>query len=363
MTSNQSVEYSDPLLIEWFANRLGFRYLANRLPGDLYPPYLLVSTGLFLDYGIVDSYNYFVSGRSSIVEDPMSIIIAFGIILSVVGIRWIRDAYAKAVSDLRITERDNEKLSENKDNFTPIIRFRYKLIVTAIGIALNFGNLFILLELSTVIAIEGIVATVILNLLVVPLVYIPLIIEFALLYFGIHFLFPRRIARSDLELYYYDPRNMGGFATVGQLLKRTYYLFTAGLLLYFTLVYAAVVFSNFIPTPYPDPAPIIAVTFSLVWLVGLTSIGYSMYRIHRVMRAKKEQTLREIDNEIRELIDDPYDINTAHIADPDVREDFQHRIDQVKNTREYPSTFTMWSQIAVSVLLPQALQLVVQTTM
>lgn len=359
MTGGQTVSYENSLLIEWIAERLGFGRLVSILPGELYPPYLLVASGLLLDYVVVDSYNYFISGQSSIVRDPMSIVIAIGIILAVVGIRWMRDAYADAVADLRISERESGNLSIGTDPFTPIIPLRYKLLAYGIGVTLLYGNLFVLLGLSTVIAIEGFVATVLLNLIVIPLVYAPLIVEFALLYAGIHFLLPRRIARANLELFYYDPRNMGGFATVGQLLKRSYYLFTAGLLLYFTLIYAAVIFP-IIPTPYPEPEPIIAVAFSMLWLVGLASIGYSMYRIHMVMKRKKEEKIRELEDEIREMLDDPYDINTSHIADADKREDIQHRIAQIRGTREYPSTFTMWSQIGVSVLLPQALNLAVQ---
>lgn len=360
MTRDDTGFYEEPLLIEWIANRLGFGSLANVLPGDLYPPYLLVASGLVLDYIVVDSYNYFISGRSSVVEDPMSIVIALGIILAVGSIRWMRDAYGEAVSDLRISERENENLSTDDGLFTPIIPFQYKLLAYGLGAALLYGNLFVLLGLSTVIAIEGVVATVLLNLLVIPLVYAPLIVEFALLYFGLHFLLPQRIAQADLDLFYYDPRNMGGFATVGRLLKRSYYLFTAGLMLYFTLIYATVIFPDIIPTPYPEPGPIVAIAFSVLWLVGLTSIVYSMSRIHRVMKRKKEEKIRELEDEIRVILDDPYDINTAHITDPDKREEIQHRINQVKSTREYPSTFTMWSQIALSVLLPQALNLAVQ---
>jgi len=349
---------NDPLLIEWVATRLGFERIANILPWNVYPPYLLVASGLLLDYGVVDSYNYFISGRSSIVSDPISSVIPVGIILGVVGIRWMRDAYADAVTDLRISDRETSTRTET-DRFTPIIPFRYKLGAYGIGVALFYGNLFILLGLSRVLAIEGVVSTVLLNFFVIPLVYAPLIIEFALLYIGVHFLLPRRIAHADLELFYYDPRNMGGFATVGRLLKRSYYLFTAGLLLYFALLYAPVIFPV-IPTPYPEPEPIAAVVFSGIWLVGLSSIGYSMYRIHMVMKRKKETKIRELEDEIRELLDNPYDINTSHLADADKREEIQHRLTQIKGTREYPSTFTMWSQIALSVLLPQALNLAVQ---
>jgi len=358
--------YRDRLMIERIASRLGFDWLAARLPGDVYPPYVLVAVALVVQFGVVDGYNFFVTGRSTVLDNPTSVITGLGLILAVAGSRWMRDSYAEAVADLRPSERDGT-VGETGDAgkplpeaFRSIVPVRVTLAFLVIGYLAFFGNAVVLLGIDTLVEIRGVVGTILRDFIVLPAVVVPAMIEFGVLYLGIHVGLPRKIAAADLDLFYYDPRDMGGFAAVGQLLKRSYYLLTVGLLLYFFLVYGPVILSGILPTPFPEPEAPILVMFTVLWFAGVASIAYSMYRIHTVMARKKAATIREIEDEIREILDDPYDINTAHIADHDRREAIEHRLQQVRATKEYPSTFTMWSQILISVLLPQALQLAVQ---
>ena len=358
MEGEEVARYKDSLLIDYIARKLGFQRLAGRLPIDVPPAYIFVVSVLLVQYGVIDTYNYFIVGKASIATDPLSILVPIGFIVAVVGIHWMRDSYAEAIASLRVSEQKTD--AELPTLFEEIVPFRAKLYGWVIGLVLIYTNLFVLLGASTVIEIEGVVQTLFSNLLVVPFITIPLLVEFALLYVGIHVLVPRRIAKADLDLFFYDPRRMGGFAKIGQLLKRSYYLYTVGLLLYFFLIYGPIIFDDILFTPYPEPSVAIAAMFSLLWLVGVISIGYSMYRVHVIMAAKKEQRIDEIEAEIRGLLEDPYDIHSSNLANYDQYEEIQHRLEQVRATREYPSTFTMWSQIGISVLLPQALNLVVQ---
>jgi hypothetical protein len=153
---------------------------------------------------------------------------------------------------------------------------------------------------------------------------------------------------------------MGGLGPVGTLFKRSYYLYTVGLVLYVAVVYGPTLLSGIVPTTYPEPAPVLWVLFSVLWLLGVVSVAHSMYRVHRVMAAKKAAKISEIEAEIYGQLDEPFDIAADHIEDPETRASIQHRLDQVRATREYPSTFAMWTQLAVSVLLPQVLQLTTQ---
>lgn len=359
-------DYRERLLVERLAALLGFEWVTDRFPGDVYPPYLLVATALVIQYGVVDTYNVFVGGQSTVLADPFSIVSGLGLILAVAGSRWMRDQYAEAVADLRLSERSGGGATVPGDGgslrgaFRTVVSQRVKLAFLAIGLAAYFGNAFVLLGVDTIFEIHGVLGGILQDFVVMPVVYVPAMIEFGVLYLGIHVGLPRRIAAADLDLFFYDPRDMGGFAGVGQLLKRSYYLLTAGLLVYFVLVYGPVVLSGYLPNPDPTPEAPVAVMFTGLWLAGVASIAYSMYRMHTVMAGKKAEKIREIEAEIREILADPYDINTAHIADHERREAIEHRLERVRATREYPSTFTMWSQIAISVLLPQALQVAVQ---
>lgn len=358
MEGEEPTRYKETLLIDYIARKFGFQRLTGRLSIDVPPAYLFVVSVLLVQYGVVDSYNYFIADKASLATDPLSILVPIGFVVAVVGIHWMRDSYAEAIASLRVSEQKTD--AEITSLFEEIVPFRVKLYGWAIGLVLIYINLFVLLGASTVIEIEGVVQTVFSNLLVVPFITVPLITEFALLYVGIHVIVPRRIAKADLDLFFYDPRKMGGFAKIGQLLKRSYYLYTVGLLLYFFLIYGPIIFDEILFTPYPEPSVAIAAMFSLLWLVGVISIGYSMYRVHVIMAAKKKQRIEEIETEIRGLLDDPYDIHSSNLADHEELEEIQHRLEQVRSTREYPSTFAMWTQIGISVLLPQALNLVVQ---
>lgn len=233
-----------------------------------------------------------------------------------------------------------------------------RAVVYGIAVVGTYVNLVMNVGLRDIAAAEG-AATLVSWLIIWEVAYYPFVIEFALMYFGVHILLPRRIANADISMFFFDPRNMGGFAPVGQLLKYSYYFYTVGLLLYFILVYGSVLFS-FGGTVPSKPGLLEALFFSAVWIVGVASIAYSMLRMNRVMSGKKEQRLRELEAEMEEVIENPYDINNSEITDEQQLNDINRRRQEIRDTRVYPATFTMWSQIAISVLLPQALNTAVQ---
>ena len=362
MSESDKNKYKEELLIEQIANALGFDWLAERLSVDIPPTYLLIVTALIVQIGILDSYNYFIVDKNSFVNDPSRLIVLAGTIIAVVGVRWMRDKYAKAMTDLKISQRDSVTDSDLEGRFEYIVPYRVKVLISAIAVIILYINLFFNRGFNTMVEINGFVRGVVVNLFIFPFVQIPLIVEFGLIYFSVHFLLPRYIAKADFDLFFYDPRNMGGFSSIGDLLKQSYYLYTACLLIYFLFVYWPTIltsFTDFTP-PVPEPGVAEAIFFSAFWLLGVISIAYSMYRVHNVMARKKEEAIQEIEEEIQEILDDPFDINANHIKNKEKREEFQHRIAEIRGTKEYPSTFTMWSQIAISVILPQVLQLTVQ---
>jgi len=87
-----------------------------------------------------------------------------------------------------------------------------------------------------------------------------------------------------------------------------------------------------------------------------------MLATHRIMAGEKDDRIRELEAELRETIENPYDITDSGVTNEARFADIERRLAEVRETKVYPATFTMWSQIAVSVLLPQALQLAVSAT-
>lgn len=349
--------FREPLLVERLAALLGFEGLARALPGrNVYPPYLLVAVLLVFDVGVVNGAKYFTGNEHVLLSTPTVVAGYAAFVLAAVGIRYMADGYARAITDLRVDERD---VDAEEGAFERTVSLRTKLVVYAVSALALYVHVFVNVGVSDILAVEGPLGLVN-QLFVWQVAYVPFVVEFALLYFGVHVLLPRRIARADIGLFYYDPRNMGGFAAVGQLLKRSYYLFTAGLLLFFALAYGPSLLS--LGETAFEPGLTTAAFFTAAWLVGVASIGHSMLAMHRIMAGDRERRIRELEAELRSLVDKPFDINESSVTDDAEFADIERRLAQVRETRVYPATFTMWSQIAVSVLLPQALQMAVSAT-
>lgn len=360
MTENRTA-FKQKLFIERLSELFGFDLLANKIPfGNLYPPYLYLATFLFVDFVIINGYQELTGGRHIIRASPTAAVGPIAVILAGIGIKYMSNKYAGVVSKLRVTDTDRDIRPRHISSFKSMVPFRTKVFVYLLSAGALYTHILLNVGINNILAFEG--PTALVNRLFVwQIGYLPFVVEFGLLYFSIHFSVPRRIKQANLRLFFYDPRNMGGFAPVGQLLKHSYYLYTFGLLLFFLLTYGPFILD--IGDTVTIPGITEAAFFSLVWFVGILSIGYSMWTVHQIMSSQKEMKIREIEEEIREIIDNPYEINSSSVSDENKLDDLQRRLKQVRGTRVYPATFTMWSQIGISVLLPQALQLAVQTTL
>lgn len=358
--ADEDEDEESSLLIEEVAKRFGFERVSSALPGpDVYPPYLFVGFFLLvLDHGVIQTYIHLTGGTHVLVGNPIIFSGVIAAFLGIYGIRYMSSKYEQAIEDSQLSDR----IPDDKQNaFDAPISYRTKVVVLAVSVIVLYANIVFAIGIPTLLEMrDGALPLHLINwLFVFEFVYLPLVVEFGLIYFSIHFLLPHRIRQVDPPLFFYDPRNMGGFAPIGQLLKRSYYVYTAGLVGFFLLVYGGVLFS---PNSENVTGLFEFVFFSGAWLAGLVSIGHSMYVMHQVMAERKQRRIRELESEMRDIIDKPYDINESEVTDDERLDDITRRLEHVRGTRVYPATFTMWSQIAISVLLPQALQAVVQTT-
>lgn len=350
--------YRSDLLVEIIAEKLGFARLSRSLPGPgIYPPYLLVVVGLFVEYGLFDTYNYFVSGKSSFITQPNSLAIPAMTVLGIVGLRYLHDGYADAVVSLGIDDGHVEE--SHRAGFEGLVSLRIRTAAYVTALLAYYTFVVAVVGFGGLIDISGIGLVLYGQLVSFPLIVIPTLVELAISYVAIHVAVPRRLARADVDLFFYDPRKLGGFEPIGQLLKRSYYVYTGVLLLWFLQTHAPVLLADLLSSPYPAPGPIYQVALSGLWLVGVFSIGYSMYQVHTLMKSKKEDRIRELEAEMRSTVDDPYGTHPDNVDDWDRYEQVQETITHVQNTSTYPTTFTMWSQIFVSVLLPQVLNMAV----
>jgi len=244
--------------------------------------------------------------------------------------------------------------------FEGLVSLRVRVAGCLAALLVHYAVTVFILGIPQLIEIGGIGVVLYAQIVSFPLIIYPILIDLGISYIAVHVMVPRRIANADFGLFYYDPRNLGGFEPLGELLKRSYYIYTGILLLWFVQSHAPVMLSQYISSPYPPPAPILQVALSAVWLVGVLTIAYSMYQTHSIMKDKKEEKIRSLEQELKETVNNPYDATLSNIEDRERYDEIQETLSHVKNTKTYPTTFTMWSQIFISVLLPQALNMVVQ---
>lgn len=356
--SKASQQSSEPMLIEWVAEITAFDKIASKIPfSTIYPPYLYLSAFLLLDFGLINGYNHLTGGEHILLQAPTAVAGIIGVYLAAFGIRYMATQYRDAIDALQVSDRDID--ANQKERFSHLVSLRLKKLFWVIAAVVLYLHVIVNIGINNLLSFAG-PAALLNRLFVWQIGYLPFVVEFGLLFYGIHFQLPRRIKHVGLNMFFYDPRNMGGFAPVGQLLKRSYYLYTMGLLLFFILTYGVYIINR--GQQAAEPGITEAAFFSASWLLGILSIGYSMWTVHQIMNSKKEQRIREIETEIRDKFENPFDINSSKLPDNEELENLERRMTEVRDTKVYPATFTMWSQITISVFLPQALQIAVQST-
>ena len=199
-------------------------------------------------------------------------------------------------------------------------------------------------------------------LVIIPFGYAPILIETASIYISLNFSLPRRFDRESVEINYFDPYNLGGLRPIGELLKHTFYLFMFGVVLITILLYAPFVFPERLYTPYQPPERFITVAVLGLWGLGVFSMGYSLYTVHKYMRSRRREELRSLESRLHEIVSDPYDLRQAFDYNEDIQE-FErekYRIEQVRDTKEFPATTAMWLQIIISGVIPLAIQWIIR---
>ena len=79
------------------------------------------------------------------------------------------------------------------------------------------------------------------------------------------------------------------------------------------------------------------------------------------MHREKREAIRQLKADLRTHITNRYDVEDYEV--PDSKEatvdELEERISRVNNTSEYPASFSIWSQLLVSIALPKGVQLLV----
>lgn len=77
------------------------------------------------------------------------------------------------------------------------------------------------------------------------------------------------------------------------------------------------------------------------------------------MHEAKQVELQRLEDELRDCMQNPWDVTAYEIPEDKQKHaaKVRERIDHVSATREYPATFSIWSQLLLSIALPKGIQL------
>ncbi|MFB6068981.1 MAG: hypothetical protein ABEJ90_03540 [Halobacterium sp.] len=264
------------------------------------------------------------------------------------GARELRQRYHAVMQEMEIPERasEPEKLTDVVPTWLPWTFF-------LAGVVFNFSRVLARGGFDAIYresGVPGLIAWGVVN----PFIWAPIVAQFLAVYLSIEILAPRRLAASDVGIHFRDPEGLGGLRPIGELLKHAYYYLVAGLIAYALITYA--------PLVNPEDWTVTAVAhsvFTVAWIGTVLTVGIGVYVLHRFMHREKRRQLRRLERQANEYIDDPWDIANYSVPD-DVQAEVDEllaRMDRVSNTNGYPATFSIWSQLLVSIVLPKAIQL------
>lgn len=332
---------SQDLWLDRLARFLGFGRLAERLPGNLPPSYIYAIVTVVLSNVLTISYNIVNDIPLIYRENPYFAIQPLILLGAVYGAHTLQVAYHDAMAEMQIKRRadEPESLLDPVPSWLP-----WALFITGAGLQLTRA----ILDMAG----WG-VTDFIANFFIFPFVFVPILVQFFIVYVSIEFFAPWRLSKSEVGIHFLDPQGVGGLRPIGELVKRAYYWIVAGL-----IGYALITYAPFISSAWTVSAAA-GTIFTIVWIITVASVAFAVFTLHRFMHKAKKLELRQLESELRDCMQNPWDVKAYEI--PESRQEqverLRERIDHVSATSEYPATFSIWSQLLLSIALPKAIQL------
>lgn len=104
--------------------------------------------------------------------------------------------------------------------------------------------------------------------------------------------------------------------------------------------------------------------FTIAWLATIATVAFAVYILHRFLHREKREELEQLELKLRQRMENPWSIQEYQPKEGKENEvdDLRQRINEVSATREYPATFSIWTQLLLSIVIPKALQLFLTST-
>lgn len=332
--------------------RLANRFDVPGLPSAWPPLTRFAVVVLVLELVVGQAVNVALGRPVFFVDNPLALLTPVLLLGAAVGTHVLHRRYERAL------ERSVLANVDDPSTFRTLVPDRLSAVVIGLGVVFSVVNGLVFLTVPVIYEAGGPVR-VFRFLVLQPLGYVPVFGTFLATYLSIQVLLPRRLERHEVDLDYLDPEDLGGTRPIGELLKFSYYLLMIGLVGVAAGTYGPYLLPG--PLQYTElgePGTEVNVIFTAVWLAGVLVMVYGIYVVHRYMAAEKKRRLHELTERAKADIDRPWDIEEFDMLDPpEEYEQYRRQAERVTSMREYPATFTMWSQLLVGVMIPKAIQL------
>jgi hypothetical protein len=343
--------FDGDLWLDGVARRVGFGWLSQRLPGEIPPSYLFAVILVGTIVPTVNTYAYLIGDPVVYIQNPFFVLQPLALVGGVFGARALRRRYHRVTQEMNLRER-----TENPEPLLNIVPSWLPWILFGGALLQNFARVWALGGFSSIYQESGLTAVIGWSILS-PL-WSVLAVQFVVVYVAIEFIVPWRLYHSDIGIDFLDPEGLGGLRPIGELVKHAYYYMGAGL-----IAFALVVYGPIVSAESWGPTATTSLVFTVVWLGTIATVAFAVFVLHRFMRREKRLELHRLNMILRETIDNPWDIKSYDVADEkrEAVKELQHRIDTVSATQEYPATFSIWTQLLISIVLPKAFQLMLET--
>jgi hypothetical protein len=360
MASGHHVETEEeiagtPLLVKALRG-VGFerihRAVSRGSDRDLLVQYALVV--VFLETVVLQGINV-GTGRSVVFfENPLWLINPFILLMAAFATHSLLRRYESAIVRSNLLERSN-----SPDKLKGLVPPALSATVMGVGVVFTIVNAVFLLTIPQIHAAGG-YTRLFKFLVITPFGYVPILGTFFSTYIAVEVLLPRRLETAGVNVDFLDPEQLGGMRPVGELLKYAYYFVMIGLTSSAISIYGPYVLGGiFSYEELTPPGTFVNAMFTAVWVVAVGFMAHGIYVLHRFMIREKRQERDRLNRKVREQLDEPWDIQQFDADNPPGEyQKYRAQLDYVTSTKEYPATFTMWTQLLVGVLVPKAIQLV-----
>jgi len=340
-----------PTLFELIASRLGYDRIRPSIPRSPHPIVtvaVVLVAGDFAIQGAKEALGY----PAALFVNPLWVIQPALILVGAFGVVYVRKRYAAALEEI-----DYRNRTANPEQFHRLVPLWVPAGLYVFAFCLRAWGLYSV-GLEAIFEVGGVPE--LLGVTVIMLGYSLIVAEFVAVYLGAMMLVPRRIRRSDFKLDFLDPEGLGGLRPVGELAKTAYYFVVLGLVGFLLMVYGPGILGELFRNPYPDPGIVENAVFTAAWLLTIATMAYGFAQLHLFMKREKRAELHRLNRRTHDVVEDRFDVENLEIIDETTFKDLRQRMEYVDGTREYPTTFAMWSQILISLILPKALQMVLE---